>query len=113
MDYDDMGEPLTREQTDMLGIVLTGGLGTMDRMAGAGLKDQWGRLRARTCPFCNKDVVEDAEHVYWECEAWEKCRSKPLRILARLCGGTLMRPLGHFSRWPKWVRSTGLVPSDS
>ena len=37
IDYGGMGEALTREQTDMLGIILSGGLGTMDRLAGAGL----------------------------------------------------------------------------
>ena len=46
----------------------------------------------------------------WECEAWAECRSNALRILARLSRRTLTRPLEHYSRWPKWVRSTGLVP---
>ena len=51
-DYDDMGKALTKEQVDMLGIILAGGLGTMDRLAGAGLKDERGRRRDRLCPFC-------------------------------------------------------------
>ena len=110
--YDDLGQPFTKEQTDMLGIILTGGLVTMDRFAGAGLKDAWGGHRQKLCLFCNKGVVEDAEHVYWDCEAWAECRRKALRILEKLSRGVLKRPLEHFSKWPKWVKSTGLVPRD-
>ena len=111
-DYDDMGQPFTKEETDMLGTILTGGLVTMDRFASAGLKDAWGGHRQKLCLFCNKGVVENAEHVYWDCEAWLECRRKALRILEKLSGRMLKRPLEHFSKWPKWLKSTGLVPCD-
>ena len=57
-----------------------------------------------------------AEHVFWERPAWKEHRRRYLPLLARLTGPVgpnLTRPLGLFSRWPKWVRSTGLVPNDN
>ena len=109
---EEAGEHITREQTDMLGIILTGGLATTERLAAAELKDIWGRCRGRRCPFCDMEVVEDAEHVYWECPAWGDQRKTYLAHLTRLSGPVrpnLTRPLEHYSRWPKWVRSIGMV----
>ena len=113
--YDEMGS-MDREQVDMFGFIMTGCRVMMDRMAAAELKDACGGRRGRVCPFCDKGTVEDAEHVFWERPAWKEHRRRYLPLLARLAGPVgpnLTRPLGHFSRWPKWVNSTGLVPNDN
>ena len=57
------------QQTDMLGIILTGGRVTMDRMAAVELKEMWGNCRPRTCLSCDSGKAEDVAHVFWRCLA--------------------------------------------
>ena len=84
----------------------------MDRMAAAELKDKWGKCRTRKCPFCDMEEVEDAIHVFWRCPAWHKVRAKFLPLLEKLGDKWTGRPLAPHAEWPKWVKSTGLIPSD-
>ena len=47
---------------------LTGALWTAVQVYERGLRP------TRTCPYCNKRVPEDEEHLLWRCQAWTAAR---------------------------------------
>ena len=65
---------LTQEEGEMLGIILSGGLVSMDRMVSADLQDLFGKGQTKQCLFCQMQVEEDAEHIFWIRPAWAEVR---------------------------------------
>jgi len=111
------GEVEGHHRAIMKSIACAAGTYQLQRCA-AGLAD------SSRCPFCSEDIAEDAEHVYWECEAWGELRqeifgAKKLDLSAvppitRSCGllveteeeRALERELGVPGDWPEvpdWI----------
>ena len=104
---------LTQEEGEMLGIILAGGLVSMDRMVSADLHEAFGKGQTKQCPFCRLQVDEDAEHIFWERAAWNETRRGLLEDLRRIISRTQQpNRIAAPEMWPKWVRSTGLMPRD-
>eukprot|EP00973_Karenia_brevis_P083223 11538719-Karenia_brevis.AAC.1 len=54
----------------ILRAVLTGAMNTQVRLHKAGVVD------GPCCPYCGTGEVEDVEHMWWHCPAWEQIRQK-------------------------------------
>ena len=109
-----MGACLSRELTlsqlelcateldkSLLRSVLTGAIWTADRAFRRGLRPD-GR-----CPFCDKGVQEDENHLFWWCEAWSTIRNPSLPSIMLMARAL---KLGALSEWPPCLRICGLMP---
>ena len=67
-------EEINDERVQMLGIILTGGMVSMEKMHSAELHALLGPTTSKNCTFCDMGVNEDAEHIFWDCLAWKKVR---------------------------------------
>ncbi len=107
-------EPLTDEDRDLLEMVLTGAVPTERRLHAAGLPTRAGATRASCkCPYCDAQVDEDAEHLYWWCRAWERTRAPYIAaiesVIQRTAGNRRIR---HNTEWHKATRTTMIFPED-
>ena len=98
---------LTKEEVEMLGIILTGGLVSMDRMASAELYDIFGEGQTKKCPFCQQQVEEDAEHMFWACPEWAGVMAAFIEQIQLIIGG-MMRPdrIAAPGKRPKWIHGS-------
>ncbi len=107
-------ETLTEEDRDLLEIVLTGAVPTERRMHAAGLPTKTGDARVSCkCPYCDADVEEDAEHIYWWCAAWSRTRAPYLTAIEGIIHRTAgLRKTKHYKEWPKVTRTIMLFLED-
>ncbi|KAJ9457450.1 hypothetical protein DIPPA_30216 [Diplonema papillatum] len=81
--------PLTAYQAGLLRSVIAGATPVTGRTG----------LNASECPYCDTQVPETVEHLFWECPAWETIRSKYGEL----------RTVQH--RWPPCLRLCGVAPA--
>ena len=85
----------------------------MDRTVSAELHEAFGKQQTKLCPFCRHHVEEGAEHIFRDCLAWAEVRAGPMREIKRTIDGTVrLSRIVVLGKWPKRVRSTGLMPRD-
>ena len=85
---------LDPHQKGSLRTILSGGVWTKERAHRANLAP------SAVCQFCTSGEVEDHDHLWWRCAAWEPVRrSYPVA-------------LRHYrSTWPCCLRICGIAPS--
>ncbi len=65
------------------------------------------------CPYCDAQVDEDAEHIFWWCTAWARTRGPYLTAIEGIIHRTAgIRRIKHYGEWPKITRTTMLFPED-
>ena len=94
-------EEINDERVQMLGIILTGGMVSMERMHSAELHALLGPTTSKSCTSCDMGANEDAEHIFWTCLAWKKVREKFLeRIWTLIKKCKSHTRMNHWSEWP-------------
>ena len=59
------------------------------------------------CPYCDKQELEDEEHLLWRCIAW-KVKREPLMTEIMLLAKA--PKLGSLREWPPCIRLCGIIP---
>jgi ribonuclease HI len=76
-----------------LRTIMSGGVWTQERAARAKLSE------SAICPYCSAGEVEDHDHLWWHCSAWERIRS---------CHPNATNSFSL--SWPACLRICGLMP---
>ena len=80
---------------------LTGALWTAVRAHERGLQP------TRTCPYCDKRVPEDEEHLLWRCPAWAAARESGITEIMLVAKAVR---IGSLSEWPACLKLCGILP---
>ena len=87
--------------TALLRGALTGALWTAARAHERGLRP------TRTCPYCDKRVPEDEEHLLRRCLAWTAARESDITEIMLLAKALR---IGSLSDWPACLKLCGILP---
>eukprot|EP00973_Karenia_brevis_P012822 1741401-Karenia_brevis.AAC.1 len=88
------GRSLNDYDKGLLRSILSGAVRTGHQLHRSGLVDD------SLCPFCGNGSIEDIEHLWWQCPAWDNIRRQYFDPA-----------FSSYASWPICFRRCGIVPN--
>eukprot|EP00660_Eupelagonema_oceanica_P019190 gene19190-biopygen18435 len=85
---------LTGLERGFLRVIVAGGVYTQSRL------HEIGKVESPHCPHCSAQLVEDQQHIWWQCPAWQAVRERHPDALAE-----------YDREWPACLRLVGVMPA--